>query len=163
MPFMFCSQTQETTRNKIRCFFLLPPRKIICLQPVFSLISPLFFLALSSYYFPSTPKNISSGSRTHNTHAYSPDAYLFEFKSAPGGIEAANERRQFEAAISGMKSVTVRQSFAVLLNGVSAQVSDKQELGQLMALDILKMVTPLVTLFFIFSFCETVGQKKRGR
>ncbi|KAF9327755.1 hypothetical protein BG006_008994 [Podila minutissima] len=75
-----------------------------------------------------------------------PDAYLFEFKSAPGGIEAANERRQFEAAISGMKSVTVRQSFAVLLNGVSAQVSDEQELGQLMALDILKMVTPLTVV-----------------
>ncbi|KAG0059765.1 hypothetical protein BGZ92_006866, partial [Podila epicladia] len=65
------------------------------------------------------------------------------FKSTPGGIEAANERRQFEAAISGMKSVTVRQSFALLLNGISAQVSDEHELDQLMSLGILKMVTPL--------------------
>ncbi|KAG0341609.1 hypothetical protein BG000_008554 [Podila horticola] len=71
------------------------------------------------------------------------DAYLFEFKSSPRAIEAADERRQFEAAISGMTSVTVRHSFTVLLNGVSAQVLDPLELSLLMALDIILTVTPL--------------------
>ncbi|KAG0020451.1 hypothetical protein BGZ81_009345 [Podila clonocystis] len=74
------------------------------------------------------------------------DAYLFEFKSPPGGIEAANERRRFMAATQGMKSVTIRQSLSLLLNGVSAQVSDRHELVQLMSLDILKLVTPLSTV-----------------
>ncbi|KAG0037683.1 hypothetical protein BGZ82_002041 [Podila clonocystis] len=74
------------------------------------------------------------------------DAYLFEFKSAPGVIEAVNERRQFMAATKGMKSVTIRQSLSLLLNGVSAQVLDKHELAQLLALDFLKLVTPLSTV-----------------
>lgn len=93
---------------------------------------------------------------------YSPGGYIFEFKSPPGGIEAANERARFEAAIRGMTSVRVRQSFSILLNGISAQVSDEHELDQLRAMDFLKRVTPVVNVF-LFIFCHTkLKGKKKG-
>ncbi|KAF9371757.1 hypothetical protein CPC16_002859, partial [Podila verticillata] len=76
-------------------------------------------------------------------HIYSPGGYLFEFRSPPGGIEAANDRARFETAIRRMSSVHVRHSFSLLLNGISVQVSDEHELDQLKGMDFVKLVTPL--------------------
>lgn len=97
-------------------------------------------------------------------HIYSPDGYLFEFKSPPGGIEAANDKARFEAAIRGMTSVSVRHSFSLLLNGISAQVLDEHELDQLKDMDFMKLVTPLVNIFLVL-FCNTrrKERKKKGR
>ncbi|KFH68076.1 hypothetical protein MVEG_06806 [Podila verticillata NRRL 6337] len=72
-----------------------------------------------------------------------PGGYLFEFRSPPGGIEAANDRARFETAIRRMSSVHVRHSFSLLLNGISVQVSDEHELDQLKGMDFVKLVTPL--------------------
>ncbi|KAF9910177.1 hypothetical protein EC991_007104 [Linnemannia zychae] len=73
----------------------------------------------------------------------SPDAYLFEFMSEPGTIQAAIEAEQFKAKLAGMKSASIRQEFGILLNGISVQVADEDEFLDLMGLDILQSVTPL--------------------
>ncbi|KAF9418400.1 hypothetical protein BGZ94_009710, partial [Podila epigama] len=76
-----------------------------------------------------------------------PDAYLFEFKSPPGDvIGAEKEKAQFTALAKTMSSVHIRQSFGLLLNGISAQITDPGELSQLMDLDFLKIVTPLTVV-----------------
>ncbi|KAG9061512.1 hypothetical protein KI688_007090 [Linnemannia hyalina] len=72
-----------------------------------------------------------------------PDAYLFEFMSEPGTAAAAEEANQFKAKIASMKSAHIRQEFGFLINGISAQVADQDELLELMTLGILQTVTPL--------------------
>ncbi|KAF9538258.1 hypothetical protein EC957_007040 [Mortierella hygrophila] len=72
-----------------------------------------------------------------------PDAYLFEFMSEPGTAAAAEEANQFKAKIASMKSAHIRQEFGFLINGISVQVTDQDELLELMTLGILQTVTPL--------------------
>ncbi|KAF9286833.1 hypothetical protein BGZ88_008864 [Linnemannia elongata] len=72
-----------------------------------------------------------------------PDAYLFEFMSEPGTAAAAQEANQFKAKLASMKSAHIRQEFGFLLNGISAQVADQDELLELMASRVLRTVTPL--------------------
>lgn len=79
----------------------------------------------------------------------SPDAYLFEFMSEPGTAAAAQEANQFKAKLASMKSAHIRQEFGFLLNGISAQVADQDELLELMASRVLRTVTPLVLFLHI--------------
>ncbi|KAF9360528.1 hypothetical protein BGX26_008948 [Mortierella sp. AD094] len=72
-----------------------------------------------------------------------PDAYLFEFKSEPGGTGASQEVETFMAKLAVMKSVRVRHEFGTLLNGVSAHVKNPDELREIMGWDIVDNVTPL--------------------
>ncbi|KAG0257751.1 hypothetical protein BG011_003777 [Mortierella polycephala] len=72
-----------------------------------------------------------------------PNAYLFEFNSEPGEVGAAQEKQDFKLKIGGMKSVQIRQEFGMLLNGISAQVEDPDELRELMTMSGLRTVTPL--------------------
>ncbi|KAG0207225.1 hypothetical protein BGX28_001495 [Mortierella sp. GBA30] len=72
-----------------------------------------------------------------------PDAYLFEFESEPGRIGAEQEVNTFKAILGGMNSVHIRHEFKILLNGVSAQVRDPDELRQIMSMQQLRMVTPV--------------------
>ncbi|KAG0375002.1 hypothetical protein BGX24_009665 [Mortierella sp. AD032] len=72
-----------------------------------------------------------------------PDAYMFEFKSEPGTIHADMAIELFKAECAGMKSVYIRQVFSTLFSGISAQVTDMDELLALMLLDFLESVTPL--------------------
>ncbi|KAG0330491.1 hypothetical protein BGZ99_003062 [Dissophora globulifera] len=72
-----------------------------------------------------------------------PDAYLFEFNSAPGGALAMQQVEAFKVKLRGMKSVHIRQEFNTLINGVSAQVEDQNELREIMTWKDLERVTPL--------------------
>ncbi|KAF9953616.1 hypothetical protein BGZ72_005303 [Mortierella alpina] len=72
-----------------------------------------------------------------------PNGYLFEFLGEPGGIAAAQQMATFKRKILGMKSVRIRHEFGMLLNGISVQVEDQDELRDLMAMQDLSAVTPL--------------------
>lgn len=72
-----------------------------------------------------------------------PDAYLFEFMSEPGTAAAAEEVNQFKAMLASKGSARIRLEFRFLLNGISAQVTDQDELLDLMTFDFLQDVTPL--------------------
>ncbi|KAF8942078.1 hypothetical protein BGZ47_006917 [Haplosporangium gracile] len=72
-----------------------------------------------------------------------PDAYLFEFMSEPGTAAAAEEVKQFKAKLASMKSAHIRHEFGFLLNGISVQVADQDELLELMTHGALQTVTPL--------------------
>ncbi|KAI1318964.1 hypothetical protein EDD11_005398 [Mortierella claussenii] len=72
-----------------------------------------------------------------------PDAYLFELSSEPGGIGALQEVEAFKSKLTEMKSVHIRQEFNVLLNGISAQVKNPDELRDIMTWDSVQRVTPL--------------------
>lgn len=74
----------------------------------------------------------------------SPNGYLFEFLGEPGGAVAAQQMAAFKHKILGMKSVRIRHEFGMLLNGISIQVEDQDELRDLMAMQDLSAVTPLV-------------------
>ncbi|KAG9325398.1 hypothetical protein KVV02_002634 [Mortierella alpina] len=73
----------------------------------------------------------------------SPNGYLFEFLGEPGGVLAAQQMVTFKRKLLGMKSVRIRHEFGMLLNGISLQVEDQDELRDLMALQDLSAVTPL--------------------
>ncbi|KAG0202277.1 hypothetical protein BGX28_005162 [Mortierella sp. GBA30] len=72
-----------------------------------------------------------------------PNAYLFEFGARPRSAAAAQEIKAFRQKIASMKSVRIRQVFDTLLNGISAQVEDHDELRELMAMKGLLDVTPI--------------------
>ncbi|KAF9281123.1 hypothetical protein BGZ68_006834 [Mortierella alpina] len=72
-----------------------------------------------------------------------PNGYLFEFLGEPGGAVAAQQMAAFKRKILGMKSVRIRHEFGMLLNGISIQVEDQDELRDLMAMQDLSAVTPL--------------------
>ncbi|KAF9983057.1 hypothetical protein BGZ75_005473, partial [Mortierella antarctica] len=61
----------------------------------------------------------------------------------PGGVLAAQQMVTFKRKLLGMKSVRIRHEFGMLLNGISLQVEDQDELRDLMALQDLSAVTPL--------------------
>ncbi|KAF8937457.1 hypothetical protein BGZ58_002670 [Dissophora ornata] len=75
-----------------------------------------------------------------------PNAYLLEFSSEPGGFLAAQEARAIKAKIRGMKSVRIRQEFGVLLNAISVQVEDQDELREIMTLHEIVRVSPLTVV-----------------
>ncbi|KAG0223160.1 hypothetical protein BGX31_008663 [Mortierella sp. GBA43] len=72
-----------------------------------------------------------------------PDAYLFEFSGEPGQASATAEVEAFKERAKGLKSVRIRQEFSLLLNGLSAQVLDQDELQEIMSWPGLRRVTPL--------------------
>lgn len=65
--------------------------------------------------------------------------------SEPGTAAAAEEVNQFKAMLASKGSARIRLEFRFLLNGISAQVTDQDELLDLMTFDFLQDVTPLVT------------------
>ncbi|KAF9561675.1 hypothetical protein EC968_005635 [Mortierella alpina] len=72
-----------------------------------------------------------------------PNGYLLEFTGEPGGVVAAQQMAAFKRKILGMKSVRIRHEFGMLLNGISIQVENQDELRDLMDMQDLSAVTPL--------------------
>ncbi|KAG0057096.1 hypothetical protein BGZ83_001530 [Gryganskiella cystojenkinii] len=73
----------------------------------------------------------------------SPDAYLFEFKSEPGGVQASQDMTAFKTEVQGMKTVVIRQEFNMLFAGISVLVGSPIELKVLMNLEGVASVAPI--------------------